>query len=338
MKWLTDEKKMKKIITLIYILLLLLSIQSVNAKVLKIATIAPDGTGWMKQMREGAKQVKKLTDGRVVLKFYPGGVMGNDGNVLRKMRIGQLQGGAVTAGSLEAIDPDIGIYGLPFLFSSLSQVDTVRKNMDARILAELENRGYVSFGLAEGGFSYMMSDEKLNTVDDVRHQKVWMPSGNKVGTVVFKHAGVSPVSLPLSDVMTGLQTGLIDTVITSPIGALALQWHTKIRYVVDVPLTYYSALMVMSKKAFSKLKADDQLMVREVMGKVFRNIDAQNRKDNIAARQALINQGIEFIELAPDALAEWHHIGDVAMHELEQKNNYTRSVYDALMDNLKAAR
>ena len=317
------------------IIILLALVFPAQAKVFKIATISPDGTSWMKMMREGAQQIKQETDGRVVFKFYPGGVMGNDENVLRKMRIGQLQGGAITAGSLAAIHPDTSIYGLPFLFSSLEQVDRVRSQLDEKILTDLENKGYVSFGLAEGGFSYMMSDEKLSTVEDVRHQKVWIPSGNEVGEVVFSHAGISPVTLPLSDVMTGLQTGLIDTVITSPIGALALQWHTKINYVIDVPLTYYSALMVVSKKAFNKIKPQDQATVRRIMGEVFKKIDAQNRKDNIAARQALINQGIEFVSLKPAALHDWRQIGEEAMRELEQKNRYSRPVYDALMKNLQ---
>ncbi len=315
--------------------LLLTGSVSAYAVVLKIATIAPDGTAWMKQMRAGAKEIKQLTDGRVIIKYYPGGVMGNDKNVLRKMRIGQLQGGAVTSGSLSGIYPDMTLYGLPFLFSSLQQVDAVRSKMDKGILSTLEKKGYISFGLAEGGFAYLMSDKKLETVDDVRGQKVWIPSGNKVGEVVFKHADISPVPLPVADVMTGLQTGLIDTVITSPIGALALQWHTKINYVIDVPLTYTSALMVVSKKGFNKVKADDRRIVRRVMGEVFERIDAQNRKDNIEARKALINQGIEFVTLKDSDVEQWHHIGETAMQELENKRGYTQAVYDALMDELQ---
>ena len=316
---------------------ILMLVLPAQARVFKIATISPDGTSWMKLMREGAEQIRQQTQDRVVFKFYPGGVMGNDENVLRKMRIGQLQGGAVTAGSLAAIYPDISIYGLPFLFTSLEQVDRVRRRLDETLLSGLEGKGYVAFGLAEGGFSYMMSDQKLSTVDDVRHQKVWIPSGNEIGEVVFRQAGIAPVTLPLSDVMTGLQTGLIDTVITSPIGALALQWHTRIRYVIDVPLSYYSALLVMSKKAFNKIKPADQQIVRRIMGGIFRQIDARNRKDNIAARQALINQGIEFVSLSPAALDAWHRIGEAATRELEQNNRFSRELYDALKNNLQAA-
>jgi TRAP-type C4-dicarboxylate transport system substrate-binding protein len=257
--------------------------------------------------------------------------MGNDESVLRKIRIGQLHGGAVTAGSLVSIDPDIAIYELPYLFESLDQVDYVRSRMDAELIATLENKGFVGFGLAEGGFSYMMSDQPLQSVADVRDKKVWLPSNHPVGEAVFESADISAVPLPLSDVLTGLQTGLIDTVITSPIGAIALQWHTKISYVVDEPLTYFSALLVIDKKAFNKLKQEDREIVRSVMNDAFIRIDEQNRKDNVAAKEALKNQGIEFVRLSAEAANEWRQIGENAKAMLEKQNEYTDRFYQDLM-------
>lgn len=317
--------------------MLMVMLFPVHARVLKIATISPDGTFWMQEMRAGANEIKEKTRGRVVLKFYPGGVMGNDANVLRKIRIGQLQGGAVTAGSLSAIYPDIDIYGLPYLFSSYEQVDLVRSKMDGTLIEELEKKGFVGFGLAEGGFTYMMSDSPLHTVEDVKDKKVWIPSGNKVGEAVFGSANIAPVTLPLSDVLTGLQTGLINTVIVSPIGAIALQWHTRVKYMVDDPLTYVSALLVIDKKAFDKIKKEDAEIVRDVMSRAFVRIDRQNRKDNIAAREALKNQGIEFISLSKKVLNEWRDIAKIAVKSLEEKNQYSDVMYKQIMGNLKTA-
>ena len=233
------------------ILLLSMSVfagQNVYAKVIKIATLSPDGTAWMQAMRVGAEEIKTQTQGRVIMKFYPGGVMGNDKNVLRKIRIGQLHGGAVTSGSLDSIYPDMDIYGLPYLFSRQKQVDAVRNDLDKLLFEGLEKSGFVGFGLAGGGFTYMMSDEALNSVSDVKKKKVWIPSNSDVGLAVFESANISPVPLPVSDVLTGLQTGLIDTVFASPIGAIALQWHTKIKYIIDLPLTYLSALLIIDKR------------------------------------------------------------------------------------------
>lgn len=313
-------------------MVILLLVSSVaDARVFKIATVSPDGTFWMQEMRAGAEEISKMTQGRVEFKFYPGGVMGSDESVLRKIRIGQLQGGAVTAGSMTEIAPDIAIYELPYLFDSLEQVDYVRSKMDAGLISSLEDKGFVSFGLAEGGFSYMMSDEPLQTVEQVSNKKVWLPSNHEVGDAVFSSANISPVPLPISDVLTGLQTGLIDTIITSPIGAIALQWHTKISYVMDEPLTYFSALLVIDKKAFDKLSENDRQLVRDIMGKAFTRINEQNRKDNVNAKQALLNQGIKFVRLTPESAKQWRQVGDAAMKKLEQQNRYSDKVYDDLM-------
>ena len=318
--------------------LLLLNSSIANARTFKIASVSPDGTFWMQEMRAGAEEIMKQTQGRVKFKFYPGGVMGSDDSVLRKIRIGQLQGGAVTSGSMTSIEPDIAIYELPYLFESLDQVDYVRSKMDAELIKALEKKGFVSFGLAEGGFSYMMSDEALQSVDDVRNKKVWLPSNHPVGEAVFSSADISPVPLPISDVLTGLQTSLIDTIITSPIGAIALQWHTKIGYVMDEPLTYFSALLVIDNKAFNKLKQEDQQIVRSVMSDAFARINEQNRKDNIAAKQALINQGVKFVRLSPATAKEWRQIGEMAVKKLEQQNSYSEKAYNDLMKYLDASK
>lgn len=328
----------KKLIKLSVMLPLIMALSPSFAKTIKIATISPDGTLWMNEMRAGAKEIKKRTQGRVAFKFYPGGVMGSDENVLRKMRIGQLQGGAVTSGSLAGIYPDADIYSLPYLFSTLDQVDSVRGKMDRFLLDGLEKKGFVSFGYGEGGFSYMMSDSSLYTVEDVRKQKVWVPGGNKVGEAVFSSAEVSPVTLPVSDVLTGLQTGLINTVITSPIGAIALQWHTRVKYVIDVPLTYITAMLVVDKKVFNKLKKEDQAIVREVMTAAFKRIDAANRADNLAAQDALKQQGIEYVSLPKESLQAWYEIGDKAISKLKKEGSYSPEAYKTIMEHVSAAK
>jgi len=327
----------KRFVKLLGLMLFVLQ-SNVYATVFKIATVSPDGTAWMQAMRAGTDEVQQKTAGRVVFKFYPGGVMGNDDSVLRKIRIGQLQGGAVTASALLDIAPDISIYELPYLFSSLQQVDYVRSRLDSRLMAGLEDKGFVGFGLAEGGFTYMMSDRPLDSVEDVRKQKVWIPDGSKVGEAVFSSADISPVLLPLSDVLVGLQTGLINTIITSPIAAIALQWHTRVTHVVDEPLTYFTALMVLDKDKFDRLKQEDQQIVREIMTRVFRTIDAQNRKDNIEAREVLIKQGLVFTPLSTKAKQQWHAIGAQATRELEQQNKYSKDIYDDMIQLLDEAR
>ena len=232
----------------------------------KVATLSPDGSTWMKKMREGAKEIEQQTQGRVKFKFYPGGVMGQDKAVLRKMRVGQLQGGAFANGTLAATYPGVQVYNLVMKFRSYEEVDFVRKKMDATIIQGLEDNGLVALGLSEIGFAYLMSTHPIRDVDDLRKQKAWIPENNIVATSALEAFSVSPIPLPLRDVLVALQTGMVDTVAGSPIGALTLQWHTKIKYLTDLPLAYIYGVLVLNEKDFEKLKPEDQQIVRQVMG------------------------------------------------------------------------
>ncbi|MES9832467.1 MAG: TRAP transporter substrate-binding protein DctP [Candidatus Thiodiazotropha sp. LLP2] len=272
---------------------------------LKIATLAPDGTNWMKQMRTAAKQIDKKTDGRVKIRFYPGGVMGNDNSVLRKIRVGQLQGGAITGGGLSTIYPDAQIYTLPFQFRNLDEVDAVRHVMDKQIIDGLKKEGFISFGLSEGGFAYLLSNSPVKTTDNMKGLKIWIPEGDRVNAKIFGQLGISPIPLPLTDVLTGLQTGLIDTIASAPIGAIALQWHTRVNYLTQVPLAYLYATLVIKEKAFSKLSKADQELVKQTLSSTFINLNKQNRADNIAALSALKKQGIEFVSPSTQQQEAW---------------------------------
>ena len=309
-----------------------------EATVFKIATISPDGTNWMKRMREGATEIEKQTNGRVKFKFYPGGVMGNDQSVLRKIKIGQLHGGAVTDGGMSKVYNDTQIYGVPFMFRSYDEVDYVRSSIDKVISDGLEKKGFVTFGFAEGGFAYFMSRKPLQSVDDVKGQKVWVPAGDRLARILFETGGVSPISLSLADVMTGLQTGLINTVIASPIGAVALQWYTKIKYMTDAPLAYFYAMLAIDKKAFNRLSKNDQTVVREVMKKIYHEIDRQNRLDNAEARKALIKQGIKFVTLSPEEQKNWQTIADKAKLKWKQEKLFSVELYDRVTSMLEKYR
>lgn len=331
-------KPIKLLLVTLTLTLALAPLSAVDATILKIATISPDGTMWMTKMRAGAAEVEQRTNGRVQFKFYPGGIMGNDQSVLRKIHVGQLQGGAVSGGSLAQVYPDSQIYGFPLLFRSLEEVDHIRQQFDTAIIEGLEEHGFVSFGLAEGGFAYMMCQRPLESVRDLKNSKVWIPSGDVISQTVFQVAGVSPIPLPASDVLTSLQTGLIDTIATPPIVTIALQWHTRVKYLTDAPLSYVSALLVLDRKAFKRLTTDDQAVIREVMGRIFREIDAGNRRDNINAKEALRKQGIVFVTPNPVQLAEWQRIADTARAQLVSRGVYSKDMLEALQNRLDAYR
>jgi TRAP-type C4-dicarboxylate transport system substrate-binding protein len=284
----------------------------------------------MKEIRAAAKIISQRTDDRVKFKFYTGGVMGNEKSVLKKMRIRQLHGGAFSVGGLAEVYPDVQIYTLPFLFRSYSEVDYVRSKMDDEISKGLAQNGMILLGMSDGGFAYVMSDTPVQSIDQLKDKKIWLPEGDVITQTMYKIADIAPVPLSLADVYTGLQTGLIDTIGSSLIGAIAFQWHSRIKYVADIPLFYLVGQLVIDKRAFYKISANDQTVVHEVMHTVMSKLGEMNRKDDAEARLALQNQGIQFLTISAE---EQHRLESIAKQSIEalgKKGVYTQEMYNLL--------
>ena len=297
---------------------ILTALSPVHAKSMKfkIATLSPDGSMWMEKMLAGAKQVAKETENRVTFKFYPSGRMGNDKMVLKKIKIGQLHGGALVSGSLSPLFKANQLYSQPMKFNSMDEVDYVRKHMDDYIIKGIENIGFVTFGLIGGGFAYIMSKHPIETVGDLKKVKVWIPDNNTISQESIDAFDINPIPLPIADVRISLQSGLIDTVATSPLGALVLQWHTQIKYFTEVPLIYLHAVIVIDKKQFKKVSPSDQAILHRIMGKVSRDIQAQNRIDDLKNIDVLKKRGIKFITPSESAMKEWKRVGKLASDKM----------------------
>lgn len=312
--------------------------QSVHAATLKIATLAPDGSTWMREMRAAAESIATGSDGRVQVKIYPGGVMGTDATVLRKIRLGQLQGGAFTGSELSAVFRDAQIYSVPFLLRNDAEVDAVRKAHDQRLLQGFSENGFEAVGITGVGFAYLMSVQPIRTRDDLQRAKVWVPQNDYIAEVTFRTGGVQPVPLALADAFTSLQTGLVDTVATTPTGAIALQWHTSLRYVVDLPLSYVVGYVVLAQRPFQRLQESDQQLVREAFAAAAANIDAANRRDNAQALEALRGQGLEVIAPSQQERALWQSIGDSALERLVSEDVVTADFLAAIQSTLAPLR
>jgi TRAP-type C4-dicarboxylate transport system substrate-binding protein len=297
-------------------LILLGMISAANAQTIKLATLAPEGSSWMVAMRAGAKEIEQRTDGRVKFKFYGGGVQGNDKQVLRKMRIGQLHGGAFTSNALVAFQKDAILYGMPMLFNNLEEVRFARDRMDDKLRALIEQAGYVNFGFASGGFAHIMSNRPIANLEDMQGLKVWVPDGDRISYDAVKALGVSPVTMPLTDVLTGLQTELIDTIMGSPIGTIVLQWNTGVSYITELPLAYIFAMMIIEKKYFDRLAPADQAIVREVMERVYLGFEEQGNEDNKQAYKALLADGMKSVTPNQDQIEEWHGAVEASNHKL----------------------
>jgi len=327
-----------KLMMVVVMLLSAFCAAQVSAADLKIATVLPENTQWMKDMRAGAAEVRELTDGRVNLKFYSGGVQGNPNKVLRKIRIGQLHGGAFTPTDLQQVYPDLNIYGLPFLFESEEEVNYVRERIDPKLMQGLEEAGFVSFGFSSGGFALVMSNVPVRSHDDLKGRKIWVPEGDLISYETMKGLQLSPVTLPITDVLTGLQTGLIDIVAMSPAGALVLQWHTKVDYLTKLPILYSMGFLALDDRAFNRIDDADQAVVRDVMSRIYAEWDAENQQDADNALQALIKSGIEAIEPAPGEQEKLQDLMQRQNRVMADKGLFSESLLEEVLTHINTYR
>jgi len=316
-------------------LLVLFAAGYANAFEIKVATILPDGSHWLREMRASGEEIRVRTAGRVTFKFYPGGVMGNDAQILRKVRIGQLHGGAFTATGLGARYSGLNVYGIPLLFRSFDEVDYVRERVDARLVEGLEAAGFVSFGFTEGGFAQLMANESISRVEDMRRRKVWIPEGDQISSLVLAALGLSPVTLPPTDVLTGLQTGLIDVVAASPIAAIVLQWHTKVKYITELPIVYSIGIFAIERRAFYRLSQEDQAVVRDVMTNTVNSLDRDAREDEREARAVLEKTGMNFVPVNSSSVMGWRHTIDSIYPQLQQRSDIDASILEQVLGHLR---
>lgn len=300
---------MTRIATSSVICLLLIASAS-HAQEFRLATLAPDGSAWMEEFRAAAAEIGERSDGRVRIRFYPGGVMGDAGTVLRRMRLGQLHGGAFTVGELAQVSTDVQLYSLPFLFRSNSEFQAVRDEFDPLVLEALEEAGLIAPALGAGGFAYLFSREPIPPPGQVNARlKVWVPSDDRLSSQTLEIAGASPVPLPLADVYTSLQTGVINAFASTASGAIILQWHTRARYLLDHPLLLTTGTLALDKRAVERLSAEDRKLMLDAIGAALERIEKRSAADNRAAFEALKRQGIQVVEPDPEAIETWERIG-----------------------------
>ncbi|MDT8321081.1 MAG: TRAP transporter substrate-binding protein DctP [Xanthomonadales bacterium] len=315
-----------------------LYVSSAAAQTLKIATIAPEGSSWMTDMRRSAEVIAERTDGRVHLKFYGGGVQGNDKQVQRKMRTGQLHGGAFTSGGMNRFQRDADLLGLPFMFNSIEEARQVREWLEPIMRQRLDEAGFVNFGFAAAGFAYMMSNKPLRTLADLKGQKVWTPQGDRVSYAALNALGVAPVTMPITDVMTGLQTDLLNSVTVPPVGALVFQWHTRLKYIAELPVVYVYGALLIDKAAFARVSQADQQVLREVLEAMYRQFDERGVVDNAEALQALLDSGLEIASPAPQEVAEWREIVMASNRALARQGVFDAELLDRMQAFLKEYR
>ena len=262
---------------------------------LKFATLAPPGTTWMNLLQEWADTVREESEGQLVFKIYPGGVQGDEPDVLKKIRFGQLHGGAFTGYGLGHIYSPVRVLELPFLFDSLDEIDYVRNQFMPEIEQGYRDNGYELLGWMEVGFVYFFSKAPIRSLDDLKERRIWHWQGDPLGKAFFDASGLAPVPLSIIDVYTSLSTGLIDTVYCPPLGAIALQWFTKTDYITNVPMANGIGSLVVSRKFFQNLPQDLQKLLKHTGQVTGEKLIAATRKDNAEALTVLKQKGMKFV-------------------------------------------
>ena len=318
------------LLLIIFILNTLVSAQQVK---IKFATLAPDGSTWMNVMKDFSEDLLKATDGQVKFKIYPGGVQGDERDVIRKIRINQLHSAGFTGVGLGEILPEVRILDAPFLFRNHDEVDYISNKFFDRFAQKFEQKGYVLLGWAEVGFVYIYSNKPARTVPDFKGVKMWMWEGDPLAEATFRAYDISPIPLSITDVMTSLQTGLIDGVYTAPLACVALQWFTKLNYALDVPLANSNGAVLISKRMFAKLSATQQQILKEKAKTYFDKLTQMSRQDNKTSTQKMIENGMQLSQVNdPAQIEEFYEVGRQARRALVGK------LYDAdLLDSVESA-
>lgn len=300
----------------------------------KIGTLAPDGSVWINQFNEFNKEIQEKTNGEVGFRIYPGGVMGDDQAMLRKMRVGQLHGGGFTMTGVASLVPDFRVMSLPFLFENYKEIDYVAQGLIPHFKKEFNKKRLEFLAINEVGFVYAMSSKPMVSIADFKNSKSWIPAGDPVTESFMEALGVSPIQLTIPDVLSSLQTGLIDTVFNSLYGSIVLQWFTKATYITEDPYGYAYGAFVLDKKTLDKLPAEYATFIKEAAVKHFDILRVKTRESNDASRVTLKQHGVKFVPANEGTINEMKVKRGQALNKLLGKA-FSQEVYDNAIELLE---
>jgi TRAP-type C4-dicarboxylate transport system substrate-binding protein len=302
-------------------------------QVIKLATILPDGAPGTTELKDAANAIKKASGEKVELKLYLG-VSGDEKDIVKKLKIGQLQAAHLTGLGLAEILPEIHVLDLPFFFNDYKQVDNVYSNVLPYFQEAFRPKGFEFLGFTETGFVYMYSNLKIENLADLQKAKIWAAEGDPLTAAFVGEAKMQAVPLGIPDVLQSLETGLIDTVYGPPSGMIGLQWFTKVKYVQTVPFVHATGGVVMSKKAYDALAPDQQASLMKTMAEQTKLITASLRKVNEESKDEIRKAGVQ--DLPKPSPEFWQQFKDIANRVTEKEAG---QIYPKeLLDKVRALR
>ncbi len=265
-----------------------------GATIIKVSLITPEGSTWTNELYKMAREVQIKTNGEVEFKIYAGGVSGDELDVLRKMRISRIHAAGFSGVGLGIIEPKIRILEAPLLFSNYREIDLVREKLFDEFSVDFEKKGYILLGFAEAGFVYLFSKVKMSGPQGFNPVKMWVWKGDPVAKTSLEVFGIHAYPLHLGDVNTALETGMINSFYAPPLAAIAFQWHSKIKYMLDYPMVNSTGALLIKKDIFETLTKENQVVMRDVARKFCNELIRLARKENKEAMMILKEAGIVF--------------------------------------------
>lgn len=287
--------------------------------VLKIATFADDKSPWMKQMKKMAREVEKESAGRLRVLFFPGGVAGEDKEVLKKIEEGKLDGAGLTGIGLGEICPETRVLELPFHFQDYAHVDRAIREVSPQLEQKMFERGYVLLGWADQGFVYIMSKKPVQCPDDLREVKPWVWGTDPVALAVLDVFGATPIPRDLNQVSKALEEGDVDTVYMSPLAVVFLLWYPYLSYLLELPVANAVGAVVVAKNKFDGLPVDLQKLLREKSAFYAKKLVEDTREANTNSIKVLEKKGIRVIRLSPLQARQFRERGEKAAQNLAGK-------------------
>lgn len=281
---------------------------------IKIASQAPKGTVWMNALEDMAKEIKKST--HVKFSYFAGGVLGDEKTIARKMQMRAVGGGLFTGIGLGEVLPEVRILELPFFYENTDEIDKVKVALEPEFVKHFEDKGYVFLGWAEVGWAYIFSKEESRNLDELKKRKIWLWSGDPLAEMTFKEFGLAGTPLSLSDVLTSLETGMIDSVYNSPYGLIGLQWHSKVKFMSRMTVGHGTGALLLTKKDWEEVDEDKRAKVKAIARKHLDKLVVDIRKkneDSIAELEK--NQGIKIVPIPEAELPIYKKNGDKVAEE-----------------------
>lgn len=297
---------------------------------LRLATLAPPGSAWMKILDRGAAEVAKKTESRVTIKYYAGGVQGDERDVVRKIRLGQLDGAAVTSVGLAMIDESIRVLELPMMFETIEEMDYVRDKMWPYFVKKFEKKGFKLNEPGDVGWVYFMSKAKVEKLADLKGAKIWQWGDDQLVRSIFGKLSLNGVPLGVPEVDAALTSGRINACYSSPLAAVALQWNTKVKFMTEMPMSYAIGATVISIPAYEKATEADRKAVQKITKTMGKKLRATVRKDNVSAAKQMTRKGVTIVKTSPEMIADFRKAAESVWKEMAGKM-YSQAELDMVL-------